>query len=300
MTEGFQKCILCRTDPPINNSHVIPKFVFKWMIATGGSKYLRYAGAPNKRVQDGIKVPLLCVSCERQIGDTENDFSQKIFLPSVNNNVIPKRIGATQYRFICSLHFRTIAYLLKHTSDPDFYSSKQKRLILSTFMRMRHYLKGESYSVSPAKLYLLPLGLGEIGNLAGLPTNWHRFIRRQTEIDLFGSDSGKVLGSYVKFGPWVSVCLIENKGEPWTIGEIFPRSTKVLNRHGMLPNYLFDYLIERARNSQEAMGKISDRQNAIIDENFKKADFVDAGKQMLDALHADFEAFGPDAFRRKK
>ena len=297
--DGFAKCILCRSAPPIKKSHVIPKFVFKWMVATGGSSYLRYAGSPNKRVQDGLKLPLLCQRCESDIGIAENNFSQHIFKPSVQEQKMPKKLGAIHYKFVCSLHFRVIAYLLKYSADPDFYSAEEKRLILSTFIRMRRYLKNEAYSISPCKLYLLPLGVGQLNSFAGLPTNWNRFIRRHAELDIFGSENGNILGSYAKFGPWISVCLIKNDGQPWIGGELVPRSRKVYDRNSVLPPYLLGYLIDRAKKSQKALEQLSNTQHDIIDEQLKNADFVVAGRQMFDALHADYEAFGLDAFRKK-
>ena len=137
---GYERCILCRSAPSISNSHVIPKFVFRWMRKTGGTGYLRFAKTPNKRVQDGLKLALLCSSCETEIGKLENQFSSGVFFPSVDEGEIPKRTGNKEYLFLSSLHFRALGYFIKNSQDPIFYSSSEKRLILRAFSEFRQVL----------------------------------------------------------------------------------------------------------------------------------------------------------------
>ncbi|WP_218588653.1 hypothetical protein [Marivita hallyeonensis] len=267
------------------------------MQKTGGTGYLRFGATPNKRVQDGLKLPLLCNDCEGQFSRLETNFATKVFLPSVNEAKMPKKLGQSDYLFLASLHFRILAYLTKNSDNPDFYTPTEKRLVLSSLIELRQILCGTKRQSTFAKQFLLPLGLGNINDHNGLPTNWNRFIRRHTELDLFGSDSGKILGSYVKLGPWVSVYLMKNDGQPWVACEITPKSKKVYNRHTIIPPYLLNYLIDRAANAQELIRSLSEKQKRVVDEAMLKADFVVAGKQMFDALSADYEAFGPSAFR---
>jgi hypothetical protein len=43
--------------------------------------YFRHGETPNKRVQDGDKVYLLCKSCEQRFGDWEDIFARRVFFP---------------------------------------------------------------------------------------------------------------------------------------------------------------------------------------------------------------------------
>ena len=201
---GYKKCILCRCEPPIKNSHVLPKFVFKWMIETGGTKHLRYGATPNKRVQDGLKLPLLCLKCESKTGLVENEFATKIFRPSVNNSTLPKKYTRSTYEFVASVHHRIQAHYIKNSETLCDFSSHERRSLLVSISNIRKFLSGRRYSASPQRFFLLPLGLSSAEDYSGFPPNWHRYIRRISEMDLIHTESGDLFASYFKIGPWLS------------------------------------------------------------------------------------------------
>ncbi len=62
-------------------SHIIPAFVGRWLKDTSATGHLRTLGAPNRRVQDLRKLPLLCPSCEGRFAVWEGLFAQRVFLP---------------------------------------------------------------------------------------------------------------------------------------------------------------------------------------------------------------------------
>jgi hypothetical protein len=78
MAEGIETtgvCALCKRDVPLVESHILPAFIFRWKKETSATGYLRNSQNPKKRVQDGLKVPLLCIDCERLFNsfDTTDD-----------------------------------------------------------------------------------------------------------------------------------------------------------------------------------------------------------------------------------
>lgn len=79
-------CALCKKEPSIKNSHIVPSFVFKWLKDTSATGYLRDIIQPNLRKQDGFKFPLLCQKCETKLSLWENKFYKEIFLPYQNEN----------------------------------------------------------------------------------------------------------------------------------------------------------------------------------------------------------------------
>ncbi len=51
------KCRLCGKNADLQESHIIPSFVYRWLKDSSGTGYLRFGPEPNKRVQDGYKNP---------------------------------------------------------------------------------------------------------------------------------------------------------------------------------------------------------------------------------------------------
>lgn len=82
-------CRLCGEPGDLVDSHIVPQFVYDWMKRTGG--YIRMAGSPNLRKQDGPKPKLLCQKCDNELFAVPEDyFSKTIFLPYLTdraNNV---------------------------------------------------------------------------------------------------------------------------------------------------------------------------------------------------------------------
>ena len=78
-------CSLCLKDEELRESHVIPKFVAKWLKETSATGYLRQAVQPNIRKQDFATERLLCGTCENLFSKWENQFAESIFFPYLND-----------------------------------------------------------------------------------------------------------------------------------------------------------------------------------------------------------------------
>src|SRR5689334_12061905 len=108
----MDKCNLCNEERDLRESHIIPKFIFKWLKDTG-TGYLRSSNNLNQRVQDGTKEPFLCSECEERFSKAETYFAQKVFKPIVNN--------ATSFEYSDNFFYAIISILwrlLKHTYLP--------------------------------------------------------------------------------------------------------------------------------------------------------------------------------------
>ena len=62
----ISSCRLCGATKELQESHILPGFVFRWKKETSATGYLRFGQQPNLRVQDGVKLHLLCRDCERR------------------------------------------------------------------------------------------------------------------------------------------------------------------------------------------------------------------------------------------
>jgi hypothetical protein len=57
-------CKLCQANQVIDNSHITPAFVGKWLKQSSATGHMRGAVDPNVRKQDLPKFRLLCEECE--------------------------------------------------------------------------------------------------------------------------------------------------------------------------------------------------------------------------------------------
>jgi hypothetical protein len=65
----------------LQESHILPSFVYRWMKETSATGYLRFGQQPNLRVQDGVKRHLLCANCEQRFNQWAAILSTPCSLP---------------------------------------------------------------------------------------------------------------------------------------------------------------------------------------------------------------------------
>lgn len=113
-------CALCRKYRRLRGSHIIPRFVSKWLKETSATGFLRNITYPKKRMQDLPKLPLLCKDCELLFSRLESYFAGKIFYPILNGKKEEIVYDATLRRFIISLSWRTLVtgYSAQVNHDP--------------------------------------------------------------------------------------------------------------------------------------------------------------------------------------
>jgi hypothetical protein len=108
------KCALCNKVTELEESHIIPKFVFKWLKETTPTA-IRNLGTPNKRVQDGFKEYLLCHECEDLFNKWETKFCEQVFLP-IHDKPAPIKYGPWALKFAVSVSWRVLTYRYKQTT----------------------------------------------------------------------------------------------------------------------------------------------------------------------------------------
>ncbi len=117
MVNECEICKLCEQKKALKESHIIPKFVFRWMKQTGG-KYIRKADNVNKRVEDGVKQYLLCNDCEGFFSKLEDKFARDIFYPFSNRNITTFKYDKDLFRFSISVLYRIL--LVNHNINQSF------------------------------------------------------------------------------------------------------------------------------------------------------------------------------------
>ena len=113
-------CKFCNKDKELRESHIIPKFVFRWLKKTGG-EYFRKAENPNKRPQDGYKPRLLCHQCEQTFSKWEDRFAKEIFYPFSDKNIEQFIYDDNLIKFAISVLYRVITVSLQDNKDNVHY-----------------------------------------------------------------------------------------------------------------------------------------------------------------------------------
>ena len=79
--EAINTCRLCYTNSSLKESHIIPKFMLRFIRdKTMDNRFYELGINTNKIVQDGPKEYLLCNECEQKIGRFEKYFKENIYL----------------------------------------------------------------------------------------------------------------------------------------------------------------------------------------------------------------------------
>lgn len=102
-------CALCEKDDVLlEESHIIPKFVFRRIVQKSVTGFLRNAFNPNQRIQDGDKQYLLCGECEDLFNKSETLFANKVFHPFKKGNLIEFEYDSWLNYFIASVNWRNL------------------------------------------------------------------------------------------------------------------------------------------------------------------------------------------------
>src|SRR6266496_6749141 len=96
-------CRLCDRETVLEESHVVPGFVYKWLKDSSWTGALRCGLRPNKRVQDGYKFYWLCGTCEDRLNTWETTFASLVFYPFNKEEINTVSYDAWLLKFCTSI-----------------------------------------------------------------------------------------------------------------------------------------------------------------------------------------------------
>ena len=224
-------CNLCDNHRELAESHIIPKFVFKWMKETGG-KYFRTPLNPNKRIQDGVKEHLLCNECEQKFSKSEKWFANNIFYPHLNKQEKFIKYDENLGRFIISVLWRYL--LLSKIAGECFHENV--------------YNDWKSFLQHDSKLKYDKI------NLMILPDNWgakeqpnnfiNRYFNRVADMNIVEINNAKIV--YAKFARFIILAELNGSNN-------YFRGTSISLQGGRIPfaqfianQYISSYFVNRA------------------------------------------------------
>lgn len=227
-------CRLCQLNKKQCNSHLIPKFIAKWIKDTSATGRFRSVINPGIPYQDISKQPLLCTDCENRLSKHETWFANNIFKPYVMEELdsygcAQGKIKTFSYdenllKFILSIQWRLVV-TRKKSLPPDL-----EKYLLKESECWRKYLMNES-SVSGTGIshliFLQNLASAD-GPVETLPKGVNQYILRA--IDGTPLTKGKrEVSMYSKIGPIILLTAVK----PVKIKNM--SDTRVKKNKGIIP-----------------------------------------------------------------
>lgn len=296
MTIG--SCRLCGTVSELQESHVIPKFVYKWMKETSGTGYLRFGMQPNKRAQDGYKFYWLCEDCEQRLNNWETEFSKRIFHPFIHDDTDQAQYGTWFLPFCVSISWRVLnlfmeQHNLDHFSEKHLKSAERAREV------WKEFLLGKRPHPEKYEQHFLPMNVIESYTYPDMPPNINRYILRSVDIDAACNEKSAII--YSKLGRFVIIGFLEEPHpNQWVGTKVHVKSGVVGQRKYILPEIFGNYFANRAKRINSIYEKISEKQNKKIEETFLKDLDRAAESESFKAIDHDVRLFGKAAFKKEK
>ncbi len=287
-------CSLCGSNSPLKQSHIIPKFVGKWIKETSPTPYLRFGGDMEKRQQDLVKMELLCGDCENRLSLWETKFAGEIFHPAAADKTM-FRYGPWFVKFAASLAWRALQ--LKKT-----YPIPEDPTVTAVYadmeVRLSQLLLGNAKNVSSFTQHVY-----QVGELAspinpGSP-NLNRYLARTPEIDFIRSDDLTEIMVYVKLPMFMFFSVGESKHRKWLETSRIKRSGLLRPKKHVLDEGILHYLLGRSDRIGELFDSMSTKSKELANKALMKAIEEDpekvANSKQMRALLADYEYYGEDA-----
>ncbi len=287
-------CALCDQEKVLLESHIIPKFVFRWMKRTGATDYLRATKNVNVRVQDGLKKRLLCTDCESLLNGWETQFANELFNLAVEEEWPGRTYTSWLSKFCASVVWRAALHMESEALLDDLSEDAKKDLVCALSTWKEFILAGRT---NPGNNELHLIAVGEFSRLRRqqLPPNWHRYTQRTTEIDYAFNDTGTFSAIHVKMGPVSVFGHIKNSMQKW-VGTRVAVNQGSFRIDAVLPPSLIDYYIMRAERSRQSLSEMSAKQKGVVARAvFDNADRLRTS-DLFKAMKQDVELFGRDAF----
>jgi len=263
-----QKCALCAVEyAPTELSHIVPKFVYRWLKATSATKFMRFGPKMNQRAQDGIKDYFLCEACEDSFEKHESKFASDIFTPFVQDNCHTADYGEYMLKFAVSVSWRVLAYAQENGLLHHF-QGRHAVAVTDTLAIWRDYLLNKTHEIGNHEIHLLPMSGVIDHSSAGVPENINRYLRRAIEINVGVANTGAF--TYCKLGPMIFIGLIHYP-------ELAHWQKTKINKSGQFPPMNFtapaqfmDFIFMRSRRLAELESQLSERQLENIKISYEK------------------------------
>lgn len=156
------QCALCKSEECLEDSHIVPAFVFRYLKKISITGYLRDGDQPNKRSMDGPKPRLLGPLCEDLFSIWEGRFASDVFYPLHEGDLSTRTLvyGDWLSKFAVSISWRALCHSRDKHQGRDL-PHGHTPLIQPTLDVWREYLQGLRDNIGCHIQHMVFLG-GEI------------------------------------------------------------------------------------------------------------------------------------------
>ncbi len=292
-------CRHCLRASELKVSHIIPKFIIRWLKETSATGYLRSGQEMQRRQQDGRKRPMLCTDCEQLLSSWERQFADRLFTPLKQGEGLAEAVCYDSWlpKFAASLSWRALIDL-QSLGSPNHVHAKVMPKVYEAAEVWRRYLLNQREFISPFDQHLIPLGFIDSHTMPELPPNINRYLGRSIGFDLVSSHDQTFMFTKLPFAVIIGV-IQTLKPEEWVgtrltpSGGVFGQSKKI-----GLPGGLLIYMNGQSKRMMELNQTLSQTQKSIVHESVKKDVERAANPASFEVMLHDIDIFGDDAFER--
>ncbi|NLE40073.1 MAG: hypothetical protein GX621_18815 [Pirellulaceae bacterium] len=261
------QCRLCCSDAKLHQSHIVPAFVFRWQKRTSSTGYLRFAGNMNQRVQDGLKTPFLCESCEAQFNEWETAFANNLFLPFHDQVKTVFPYSEWLAKFCVSVSWRTLAYVKEHGQITEL-AARYGTDVDHALTVWADFLLDNRPDIEGLTQHFLPLGAIDCESQP-LPPNIQYYLMRAVRVDCFSNELRAY--TYAKLGHFILLgMIVDSEPHLWSGTNIDLRGGTLAPTCLKSPDWVWRLLVDETNRMTECRSTLSERQHTLIAETQHK------------------------------
>ena len=278
--KGIRK--LYGVEAELQESHIYPKFAVEY-IKTTGSRYLRRAVEPNRRLQDGMKTYLLSSKAEQDFSKREKWFAEHIFRPYLEQGSRTFTYDENLYYFAMSFLWRVLTINL---SIPGIENQSFYQLLLQAEEEWRLFLRDFTFPTTHCKMHLFFTDRIRAHNINVKGLDF--YMTRALDGTIVFNDDGDFVAIYGKFLRFIFWGVLKG-GDESKIADlnISPISGEMTVPQRFEDTTMTSFFINRVREYNNLQEPSEGQQQKIIDE-LRKDDGAffqtDAGQSIMNDL----------------
>ncbi|WP_213996135.1 hypothetical protein [Tepidanaerobacter syntrophicus] len=285
MREMIGKCALCYRERELQLSHIIPKFVIRYLKKTSVGN-IRRTDNPNKVVQDGEKRYLLCKECEERFNSAETLFANKVFYPYLKENKEEFEYDKWLHYFITSVNWRNLYLDIIDFVKAGDIEIDDLQVLIDSEKIMRDYLMKKRNDIGNIKNHIFFFG--------DIKEAYKEFKEQNPHVAFSRSEGGYTFYSskrktYMSISNLMGIILITiyrmHREEYWENTEIFNCRGIIRAKNQYIKSIVGQEFFEWIKEMNESQLKLNLHQKEKIAKNIieNKEEFINSKmfKQMM-------------------
>ncbi|WP_339745965.1 hypothetical protein [uncultured Rubinisphaera sp.] len=295
-------CANCEKNPPIENSHILPKWTIRHALHGSVTGILRATDNINRRLQDAEKVPLLCRDCENSFSKVENEAAKQFRAGAIAHG---GTYNADFFRFLVSILWRVG---MVRTDQVKNEAPRFSAAMASAIQIWYDFLQGSRADVGeyPVWFDILDLALAKKVNACmksiSTDTRGAAPVINRYFADWLGCEvtvyekSGFAL-VWAKTSEWIIVGVVDvpDKTNHTSI-QLSPSGGSFPSADHTLPPVVLATLGNQSWECMRVSSAMKPAQRDKIQESWKQNKAKVPASKQSKALEADLEMFGDDAW----